>query len=142
MSLPGWALPTFAAAIIGLGLFGANSYFNYGHLDTNTRSASSPVTPVLSIDDEGQSPAPQPGEASTATSLPAHTGLPSSESPITFADSLASEAMEAAWREPIAVQSDKLDEAVEGDGLLRGAFGERANFTEGSVSSEGESSSD
>lgn len=138
MSLPGWALPTFLAAIVGLGLFGANSYLNYLYLDTNTRSVS---TPVLSIDDKGPSPAQLSSEVSTPTSLPAHSGLPSSEGTITSADSLASEAMETAWRESGAVDPNKLDGAVEGDGLLRGAFGERANSTEGSVSSEGVSSS-
>ena len=140
MSLPGWALRTFAAAIVGLGLFGAYSYFYYSYLDMNTRSASRPVMPILSTDDEGPSPAQQPSEASTPTSLPAHAGLPSSEGTITSADPLASEAMETASRESVAVESDKLDGAVEGDGL-RGVFGERANSTEGSVSSEGESSS-
>lgn len=141
MSLSGWALPAFAAAIVGLGLFGAYSHFNYSYLDTNTRSASRPVMPVLSSDDEGPSPAQEPSEASTPTSLPAHAGLPSSEGTITSADPLASEAMETALRESVAVESDKLDGAVEGDGLLRGVFGERANTTEGSVSSQGESSS-
>jgi CheY-like chemotaxis protein len=141
MSLPGWALRTFAAAIVGLGLFGAYSYFNHSYLDMNTRSASRPVMPILSTDDEGPSPAQQPSEASTPTSLPAHAGLPSSEGTITSADPLASEAMETASRESVAVESDKLDGAVEGDGLLRGVFGEHANTTEGSVSSEGESSS-
>lgn len=140
MSLPGWALPTFAAAIVGLGLFGANAYFDH-YLDTNTRSASRPITPVLSIDDERQLPAQQPSEASTVASLPAHTGLPSSEGSITSPDSLAREAMETALRESAAVEPGKLDGAVEGDGRLHGAFGERANFTEGSVSSEGASSS-
>ena len=140
MSLSGWALPAFAAAIVGLGLFGAYSHFNYSYLDTNTRSASSPVMPILSSDDEGPSPAQEPSEASTPTSLPAHAGLPSSEGTITSADPLASEAMETASREAVAVESDKLDGTVEGDGL-RGVFGERANSTEGSVSSQGESSS-
>ncbi len=140
MSLPGWALPAFAAAIVGLGLFGAYSYFNYSYLDMNTRSASKPVMPMLSSDDEEPSPAQQPSEASTPTSLPAYAGLPSSEGTITSADPLASEAMETASREAVAVESDKLDGAVEGDGL-RGVFGERANSTEGSASSEGESSS-
>ena len=141
MSLPGWALRTFAAAIVGLGLFGAYSYFNYSYLNMNTRSASRPVMPILSTDDEGPSPAQQPSEASTPTSLPAHAGLPSSEGTITSADPLASEAMETASRESVAVESDKLDGAVEGDSLLRSVFGEHANTTEGSVSSEGESSS-
>jgi CheY-like chemotaxis protein len=141
MSVPGWALPTFLAAIVGLGLFGANSYLNYLYLDTNTRSASTPVTPVLSIDDKGPSPAQLSSEVSTPTSLPAHSGLPSSEGTITSADSLASEAMETAWRESGAVDPNSLDGAVEGDGLLRGTFGERANPTKGSVSSEGVSSS-
>ena len=141
MSLPGWALPAFAAAIVGLGLFGAYSYFNYSYLDMNTRSASKPVMPMLSSDDEEPSPPQQPSEASTSTSLPAYAGLPSSEGTIMFADPLASEAMETASREAVAVESDKLDGAVEGDDLLRGVFGERANSTEGSVSSEGESSS-
>ncbi len=135
MSLRGWALPTFLAAIVGLGLFGANSY-----LDTNTRSAPRAVMPVLSSDDKGPSPA-QPSEASTPTSLPARAEFPSSEGTITSADSLASEVMETAWRDSIAVESDKLDGAVEGDGLLRGNFGEHANFPEGSVLSEDESSS-
>ena len=141
MSLSGWALPAFAAAIVGLGLFGAYSHFNYSYLDTNTRSASRPVMPVLSSDDEGPSPAQEPSEASTPTSLPAHAGLSSSEGTITSTDPLASEAIETALRESVAVESDKLDGAVEGDGLLRGVFGERANTTEGSVSSQGESSS-
>ena len=140
MSLPGWALLAFAAAIVGLGLFGAYSYFNYSVLDMNTRSASKPVMPMLSSDDEEPSPAQQPSEASTPTSLPAYAGLPSPAGTITSADPLASEAMETASREAVAVESDKLDGAVEGDGL-RGVFGERANSTEGSVSSEGESSS-
>ena len=140
MSLPGWALLAFAAAIVGLGLFGAYSYLNYSVLDMNTRSASKPVMPMLSSDDEEPSPAQQPSEASTPTSLPAYAELPSSAGTITSADPLASEAMETASREAVAVESDKLDGAVEGDGL-RGVFGERANSTEGSVSSEGESSS-
>ena len=140
MSLPGWALPAFAAAIIGLGLFGAYSYFNYVYLDMNTTSASKPLMPILSSDDEEPSSAQQPSEASTPTSLPAYAGLPSSEGTIMFADPLASEAMETASREAVAVESDKLDGTVEGDGL-HGVFGERANSTEGSVSSEGESSS-
>lgn len=141
MSLSGWASTAFAAAIIGLGLFGAHSYFSYSYLDMNTRSASEPVMPVLLSDDEGPSPARQPSEAFTPTSLPAHAGLPSAEGAITSADPLASEAMETASRESVALESDKLDGSVEGDGLLRGVFGERANTTEGSVSSEGESSS-
>src|SRR5215204_1225867 len=123
MSLSGWALPAFAAAIVGLGLFGAYSHFNYSYLDTNTRSASRPVMPVLSSDDEGPSPAQEPSEASTPTSLPAHAGLSSSEGTITSTDPLASEAIETALRESVAVESDKLDGAVEGDGLLRGVFG-------------------
>jgi CheY-like chemotaxis protein len=141
MSLQGWALPTFAAAIVGVGLFGANSYLDYPYFDTDTRSASRPVMPVLSSDDKGPSPTQQPSEASMPTSLPAHAGLPSSEGTITSVDPWASEAMETASREPVAVESDKLDGAVAGDGLLRGVFGEHANLTEGSVSSEGESSS-
>ena len=140
MSLPGWALPAFAAAIIGLGLFGAYSYFNYVYLDMNTTSASKPLMPILSSDDEEPSSAQQPSEASTPTSLPAYAGLPSPAGTITSADPLASEAMETASREAVAVESDKLDGTVEGDGL-HGVFGERANSTEGSVSSEGESSS-
>ena len=139
MSLPGWALLAFAAAIVGLGLIGAYSYFNYSILDMNTRSASKPVMPMLSSDDEEPSLA-QPSEVSTPISLPAYAGLPSSAGTITSADPLASEAMETTSREAVAAESDKLDGAVEGDGL-RGVFGERANSTEGSVSSEGESSS-
>ena len=141
MSLQGWAFPTFAAAIVGLGLFGAYSHFDYPYFDTDTRSASRPVMPVLSPDDKGPSPVQQPIEAPTPTSLPAHVGLPSSEGAITSADPWASEAMETASREPVAVESDKLDGTVEGNGLLRGDFGERANLPESSVSSEGESSS-
>jgi CheY-like chemotaxis protein len=141
MSWPGWALPTFAAAIVGLGFFSAFSYFDPPYFDTDTRSASEPVMPVLSSDDEGPSPAQQPSEASMATSLPAHAELPSSEGTIASADPWESEAMETASREPIAVESGKQDEAVEGDGLLRGVFTEHANLTEGSVPSESGSSS-
>jgi CheY-like chemotaxis protein len=141
MSLPGWALPTFAAAIVGLGLLSANSYFDYPYFDTDTRSASRPVMPILSSDNKGPSPAQQPSEASMPTSLPTHAELPSSEGAVTSADPWASEAMETASREPVAVESDKLDRAVEGEGLLRSVFGEHANLPEGSVSSEGESSS-
>jgi CheY-like chemotaxis protein len=141
MSLPGWALPTFAAAIVGLGLFSANTYFDYPYFDTDTRSASRPVMPVLSSDNTGPSPAQQPSEASMPTSLPAHAEFPPSEDTITSADPWASEAMETASREPVTVESHELDGAVEGEGLLRGIFDERANLTEGSVSSEGESSS-
>ena len=141
MSLPGWAFPTFAAAIVGLGLFGAYSYSDYSYLDANTRSASRPVMPVLSSDDKELSPAQQPSEASKPTSLPAHAGILSSEGTITSADPRTSEAMEIASREPVAVESGELDGAVGGDALLHGVFGEHANPTEGSVPSEGESSS-
>ncbi len=141
MSLPGWALPTFAAAIVGLGLYSANSYFDYPYFDTDTRSAARPIMPILSSDNKGPSPAQQQSEASMPTALPAHAELPSSEGAITSTDPWASEAMETASREPVAVESDKLDRAVEGEGLLRGVFGEHANLPEGSVSSEGESSS-
>ena len=75
------------------------------------------------------------------TSLPAHAELPLSEGTIISTDPWASEALETASREPIAVESDELDGAVEGGGHLRGVFDERANLTEGSASSEGESSS-
>jgi CheY-like chemotaxis protein len=141
MSLQGWALPTFAAAIVGLGLFGAYSHFDYPYFDTDTRSASRPVMPIFSPDGKGPSPAQQPSGESTPTSLPAHAGLPSSEGAITPTDPWASEAMEIASREPVAIESDNLDGAVEGGGLLRGVFGERANLPESSVSSESESSS-
>ena len=140
MSVPGWAFPTFAAAIVGLGLFGAYLYSDYSYLDANTRSASRPVMPVLSSDDKEPSPAQQPSEASKPTSLPAHAGILSSEGTITSADPRTSEAMETASREPVAVESGELDGAVEGDALLHGVFGEHANPTEGSVPSEGESS--
>jgi CheY-like chemotaxis protein len=139
MSWQGWALPTFAAAIVGLVLFSANSYFDYPYFDTDTRSVSRPVMPVFSPDDRGLLPAQQRSEASTPTSLPTHAEHPASEGTITSADPWASEAMETASREPVAVESDELDGAVEGDGLLRGGFDERANLSEGSVSSEGES---
>jgi CheY-like chemotaxis protein len=137
MILPGWALPTFAAAIVGLGLFGAYSY-----VDTSTRSASTPVIPVLSTDDKGPLQAQQPSEASTPTSLPAHEGLPSSEEgTISSADPWVSEAMEAALGEPITMESNKLDGAVEGSDSPRGVSSERASGTEGSAPLEGESSS-
>ena len=141
MSLQGWALPTFAAAIVGLGLFSANTYFDYPYFDTDTRSASRPVMPVLSSENKGTSLAQQPSEASMPTSLPAHAELPLSEGTITSTDPWASEAMETASREPVAVESDELDGAIEGEGHLRGVFDERANLTEGSASSEGEPSS-
>ena len=139
----GWTLPTFAAAIVGLGFFGSYSYFDYPHFDTDTTSASRPVMPVLSPDDKESSPAQQPGEESTPTSSPARTGLLPPEAAIAAADPLASEAMEKASREPVAVESDGLNGAAEGDGLLRGVFDERANLieiTEGPALSEEEPS--
>lgn len=141
MSWPGWALPTFAAAIVGLGLFSASWYFDYPYFDTDTRSASRPVMPVLSSDDEGPSPAQQPSEAPTPTSLPAHAELSSSEGVVTSAEPWASEAMEMASRDPVAIESDNLDEVVAGDALFRDVFGENAALLEGSVSSEDEPSS-
>src|SRR5215207_750462 len=139
MSVSGWALPTFAATIVGLGFFGAYSYFDYSYVDTNTRSASRPVVPILSSDDKGPSPAQQSSEASTPTSLPGHAQLPSSEGTILSTDPWTSEALEAASREPVATESNEIDGAVGGDALLDGVSGERASVTEGSVPSEGES---
>lgn len=139
MSVSGWALPTFAAAIVGLGLFGAYSYFDYSYVDTNTRSASRPVVPILLSDDKGSSPAQQSSEASTPTSLTGHAQLPSSEGTVLSADPWASEALEAASREHVATESNEIDGAVGGDALLDGVSGERASVTEGSEPSEGES---
>lgn len=141
MSIPGRALPTFAAAIVGLGLFSAFSYFDHPYFDTNTRSVSKPVMPVLLSDDKVPSSAQQPSETSKPNPSPARAGLPSSEGTIASADPWTSEAMETASREPVAAESDKQDGAVEEDGLLRGVFGGHANLTEGAVSSEGGSSS-
>jgi CheY-like chemotaxis protein len=141
MSWPGWTLPTFAAAIVGLGLFGSYSYFDYPYFDTDTRSVSVPVMPILSSDDIGLSPAQQPSEAPTPTPLPAHVELSPSEGTITSTYPWESEAMETASREPIAVESDKQDEAAEGDALLRDVFDDHASLLEGSVSSEDEPSS-
>jgi CheY-like chemotaxis protein len=139
MSVSGWALPTFAAAIVGLGLFGAYSYFDYSYVDTNTKSASRPVVPILLSDDKGSSPAQQSSEASTPTSLTGHVQLPSSEGTVLSADPWASEALEAASRELVTTESNEIDEAVGGDTLLDGVSGERASVIEGSVASEGES---
>jgi CheY-like chemotaxis protein len=141
MSLPGWALPTFAAAIVGLGLFGAYSYFDYSYVETNTRSASRPVVPILLSKDKGSSQAQQSSEASTPTSLTGHARLPSSEGTALSADPWASEALEAALGEPITTESNELDGAVEGSDFPRGVSGERASGTEGSAPLEGESSS-
>src|SRR4051812_45057630 len=141
MSLPGWALPTFAAAIVGLGLFGAYSYFDYSYVETNTRSASRPVVPILLSNDKGVSQAQQSSEASTSTSLTGHARLPSSVGTALSADPWASEALEAALGEPITTESNELDGAVEGSDFPRGVSGERASGTEGSAPLEGESSS-
>src|SRR3712207_1845559 len=110
MSWPGWALPTFAAAIVGLGLFSTASHFDGPHFDADTRSASRPVVPVLSSpDNEGPSPTQQPSETPTPTSSPEGAGLAPSKGAIMaadpLADPLASEAMEAASREPVAAGS-------------------------------------
>jgi len=141
MSWPGWTLPTFAAAIVGLGLFGSYSYFDYPYFDTDTRSVSVPVMPILSSDDMELSPAQRPSEEPMPTFLPAHAELPPFEGTITSTYPWESEAMEAASREPIVVESDKQDEAAEGDALLPGVFDGYASLPEGSVSSEGEPSS-
>ena len=140
MRLSGWAAPTFAVAIVGLGFFGAYSYFDYSYVDTSTRSASSLVVPVLSPDDKGPSLAQQSSTVSTLTSLPATAGLLSSKGTISPADPWASEAMEAASREPVTAESTDLDEAVEGRDFPRGVSGKRASGTEGSAPLEGESS--
>src|ERR671920_2365176 len=108
MSVSGWAFPTFAAAIVGLGLFGACSYFDYSYVETNTRSASRPVVPILLSNDKGSSQAQQSSEASTPTSLTGRTRLPSSEGTALSADPWASEALEAASRESVATESNEL----------------------------------
>jgi CheY-like chemotaxis protein len=48
--------------------------------------------------------------------------------------------MEMASRDPVAIESDNLDEVVAGDALFRDVFGENAALPEGSVSSEDEPS--
>src|SRR5215210_8820861 len=118
MSLPGWALPVATAVTVGFGLFGIYSNLDYSHIDSSTKSTPKPVIPVWVSGDEESSSAEQSSDTPTPPPVPTLIQSPSSEAAKTPGDPWASEAMEAASREPSVEESKELDGAVEEDNLL------------------------
>jgi hypothetical protein len=127
MSLSGRTLPTAAAVIIfSLALFGV--YTNiYPITDSKTQSATQLVIPVLEPGDEPPATKKSGDDTPTPTLLPTPAQYTPSEAMETATDPWVSERMEASAKAPFVEEPKKLDEAINKDGLPRGALSQPAS---------------